>query len=47
MIIITVVYTTFTQNGKSPLDVARADISGWYNTQEVIEILEAQEGQTK
>ena len=49
IIIIIVVYITSTQHGKSPLDVARA-YSNWFDTQGVIEILEAHEkkpGQTK
>ena len=49
IIIIIVVYITSIQHGESPLDVARA-YSDWFNTQGVIEILEAHEkkpGQSK
>ena len=42
IIIIIVVYITSIQHGESPLDVARA-FSDLFNTQGVIEILEAHE----
>ena len=40
IIIIIVVYIISTQNGKSPLDVAR---TSYYSTQGVIKVLEAHE----